>query len=202
MENTVIERVETIINEYLEKNRAAIEDASAQLEKAQASKEKATKESTEAFKRANITEYQKAQEKERKAADTITMLENMIESLRKDSIIGDTDYENYVTDIMAELTRIVSTDKAKMIALMDQIADIGADNNESIRHGNEVLNKLQFKVYRDTAKLPHQHKQFRDRDAYIASQEVIESTGYKKIGGQRISDGKKAMLETIHKYGG
>lgn len=196
MENKVFEKTEQFIEDALQKNAAAIEEIMKNIESAQAAKAKAEQDAETAFNKADAKSHRKAKMNAKAAAEDITTYNEILNRRNESPIISNTQYESAVSDVLAEMARMVAEDKEKVIALADQIAQIADREKEFVATGNALLKKLQHDLYRDadctrTDSSGHkQHdsyreKRFKDTNVVYFSDRIIGSDFYKNSGGTR-----------------
>lgn len=193
MDNKVFDKAEEFIADKIKTNTAAIGVTTNSVETTKANKEKAEKKAEKALRDGDVDAYQKAQDAIKKADATITVHGNLLQRLKEEPILPREEYESKVADVLAELERIVSKDREKVVSLIDQIADIAEKEDVTIKRGNAILKKLQHDLYRDADRtrdktghvmsLNHENKQFKEDHIRMLASGAINSPHYKTIGG-------------------
>lgn len=196
MENKFFDKTEQFIEEKIKVNTSAIDVTAASIETAKANKEKAEKKVEQALSDGNVDEYQKAQKALEKAEDTITVHGSLLQRLKEEPILPQAEYESLVSDVMAEIEKTVSKDRERVVALIDQIADIADEDAEIINRGNDILKKLQHDLNRDAdctrtdrsgykQQDPYRFKKYKDDDVKSLAIKIVQDSRYKKFGGTR-----------------
>ena len=195
MENRVFQKTEQFIADKLKTNAAAINVTTASVESAKGKKDEAESRAQKSMNDGNVDEYQKAQKIIEKADATIIVHSNLLNKLKDEPIISQAEYESLVSDVMAELNKTVTQDREKVIALIDQIAEIAQKEKEIVDYGNVILKKLQHDLYRDQDCTTVDRNGYKRHDSYkekcfknlevrYLADAILQDQRYKKFGGK------------------
>lgn len=213
MENKVFDKTEQFIADRLKANSAAVDETTASVEAAKANKEKAEKQAEKALSNGNVDEYQKAQKAIEKADATIYVHSNLLNKLKEEPIISRAEYESMVSDVLAELNKTVTEDRKKVIALIDQIAEIAQKEKETVDYGNVLLKKLQHDLYRDQDCTTvdrngykrhdsYKEKRFKDLEVRYLADAILQDQRYKKFGGKHgLTSDAYGLISTATVFG-
>lgn len=196
MENKYFDEIEQFIDEKTKVNTSAIDVTAASIETAKANKEKAEMKAAQALSDGDVDAYQKARKAIEKADDIITVHGGMLQRLKENPVLPQAEYESKVADVLAEIEKTVSVDREKVVALIDQIADIADEESEFIKRGNDILKKLQHDLNRDAdctvvdrsgckRQDSYRVKKYKDTDVSDYAIKIVQDGRYSKFGGTR-----------------
>lgn len=126
---------------------------------------------TEAYAKADVKTYHKAQDDIRSAQDAISMYEAKLTELNKMPLISKAEYEDIVSGIYAELKDVSLQAKKEFIEYVDNMQPVADEVRKAIEKGNRVLLTLQTEIYKDERLLTagssqeYLKKQFKDYTA-------------------------------------
>lgn len=147
------------LNEYfdtlLEKKAEEIAEAEEIIKRATAEREEAMKDRTTAFDNQDTKTYHKAADSMRTATDTIDMYTKKLNNLNNTGVIDKGTYEEYLAVIKADQITYLNSVIDKVCSSIDELAPLKDEVHDRIIRGNQLIERLQLKVYRD----PHYYSE-------------------------------------------
>lgn len=213
MDNKTFAKAEQFIADKIKINTAAISVTANSIGTAKANKEKAEKQAEKAMNKGDVDEYQRAHKAIEKADATIFVHSNLLDKLKTEPIISTSEYESMVSDVMAELNKTVTEDRKKVVALIDQIAEIAQKEKETVDYGNVLLKKLQHDLYRDQDCTTvdrngyqrhdsYKEKRFKDLEVRYLADAILQDQRYKKFGGKHgLTSDAYGLISTATVFG-
>lgn len=144
-----VNKAENRINKILTDKEAELLDINEQIEIANQKIKEAEKEMEEAINKRNLELYKKAKKKKSDVEDGKEMDTIRLNNLKEKALISESEYKKMVSDIYEEVRSIENQKKEKLAKLSDEMAKESRELLEVTKKANEVLIKLQDKIYRN-----------------------------------------------------
>lgn len=176
MFDTIREAVMPLLQGDSEKKKEYVEAIS----RADSEIEKAGELITEAYDKADVKGYHKAQEMQRTARDTKEMYEKKLSDLKANPLLSDSEYNRYCDDI----TNVIESAKTETIGKLNKIItdlyEVCSSYNKTVKDGNDLLHLLQFEIMRDDCTVVNNSgiKVYISSNEKTLKREAIDLKGY------------------------
>ena len=144
-----LKTIEKKVLELDERRKVEIADLEVSIEKHKKAMEEADNASADAYAKADLLGYHKAQDEHRAEYDAVCMLSDKLNALKRQQYLTKAEYESMVSEIMGELDAVTAEGKKKLCGLIEQMKPIMEETEEAIKRGNELLTILQRDLYKD-----------------------------------------------------
>lgn len=140
-----LNEIEKELDKLLADRAAEVEKARKMLIDAEKLAGKAESELAAAEEKDSVEAYAKAAQGKRAAEDTVAFYKKKVEQLER-SPISAVDSGKIKAEITAALDRRNTAAMGKIVELVSQMQEIGAELGDEFNHANKVLDKLQRKI--------------------------------------------------------
>lgn len=144
-----VTKAEEMIQQILTDREHDVHDLNSQLEKDRAGLKSAQAEMDDATIKGNLKAYQKAKADRRNYEDSIEMNTIRLNNLQASPLISDVVYANTVKEIFKEFAEVEAVSKQKTIDLAQQMYDEAMSLQELANDTNKVLRRLQHDIFND-----------------------------------------------------
>ena len=149
--NKELDKFKTKVNRILAEYRGKDAELWAKITETEEARARAREAAATAYAAGDEKAYHLAKEKERQHSDSISFYTQKMTEHSADPAIDSGQYSDLLAECMAILAESVRSDTAKIVSLMDKIIQIGEENEQTIREGNEILRTLQHDLAGDDA---------------------------------------------------
>lgn len=188
----MLKTIEKKVLELDERRKLEISDLEVSIEKHKKAMEQADNASADAYAKADLLGYHKAQDEHRAEYDAVCMLSDKLNNLKRQQYLTKAEYESMVSEIMGELDAVTAEGNKKLCGLIEQMKPIMEETEEAIKRGNELLTILQRDLYKDPKYLgtPEMarcsyEKRYRNHSVSDYASEQLGSYYYKNMKGEK-----------------